>query len=120
MHGQQNDKYTEMYGQQNDKYTGMHGQQNDKYTEMYGQQNDKYTEMHGQQNDKYTGMHGQQNVEIVVLIQTVWDRKGHFQEVGILHFHSQMNKMCIYFFDLLVKIYQSYFLNTKHAGVTQR
>jgi len=32
----------------------MHGQQNDKYTEMqHGQQNDKYTEMqHGQQNDK--------------------------------------------------------------------
>ena len=28
----------------------MHGQQNDKYTEMQGQQNDKYTEMHGQQN----------------------------------------------------------------------
>ena len=28
----------------------MHGQQNDKYTEMHGQQNDKYTEMHGQQN----------------------------------------------------------------------
>jgi len=24
----------------------MHGQQNDKYTEMHGQQNDKYTEMH--------------------------------------------------------------------------
>ena len=39
----------------------MHGQQNDKYTEMHGQQNDKYTEMHGQQNDKYTEMHGQQN-----------------------------------------------------------
>jgi hypothetical protein len=37
----------------------MHGQQNDKYTEMHGQQNDKYTEMHGQQNDKYTEMHGQ-------------------------------------------------------------
>jgi hypothetical protein len=30
----------------------MHGQQNDKYTEMHGQQNDKYTEMHGQQNIK--------------------------------------------------------------------
>ena len=30
----------------------MHGQQNDKYTEMQGQQNDKYTEMHGQQNLK--------------------------------------------------------------------
>jgi hypothetical protein len=30
----------------------MHGQQNDKYTEMHGQQNDKYTEMHGQQNSK--------------------------------------------------------------------
>jgi hypothetical protein len=30
----------------------MHGQQNDKYTEMHGQQNDKYTEMHGQQNAK--------------------------------------------------------------------
>ena len=30
----------------------MHGQQNDKYTEMHGQQNDKYTEMHGQQNVK--------------------------------------------------------------------
>ena len=42
----------------------MHGQQNDKYTEMHGQQNDKYTEMHGQQNDKYTEMHGQQNVKI--------------------------------------------------------
>jgi hypothetical protein len=28
----------------------MHGQQNDKYTEMHGQQNDNYTEMHGQQN----------------------------------------------------------------------
>ena len=41
----------------------MHGQQNDKYTEMHGQQNDKYTEMHGQQNDKYTEMHGQQNVK---------------------------------------------------------
>jgi hypothetical protein len=52
MHGQQNDKYTEMHGQQNDKYTEMHGQQNDKYTEMQGQQNDKYTEMHGQQNVK--------------------------------------------------------------------
>ena len=51
-----------MHGQQNDKYTEMHGQQNDKYTEMQGQQNDKYTEMHGQQNDKYTEMHGQQNV----------------------------------------------------------
>ena len=56
MHGQQNDKYTEMHGQQNDKYTEMQGQQNDKYTEMQGQQNDKYTEMHGQQNDKYTEM----------------------------------------------------------------
>ena len=34
----------------------MHGQQNDKYTEMHGQQNDKYTEMHGQQNFKvYVG-----------------------------------------------------------------
>ena len=62
MHGQQNDKYTEMHGQQNDKYTEMHGQQNDKYTKLHGQQNDKYTEMHGQQNDKYTKMHGQQNV----------------------------------------------------------
>ena len=41
----------------------MHGQQNDKYTEMHGQQNDKYTEMHGQQNDKYTEMHGQQNLK---------------------------------------------------------
>ena len=41
----------------------MHGQKNDKYTEMHGQQNDKYTEMHGQQNDKYTEMHGQQNVK---------------------------------------------------------
>ena len=41
----------------------MHGQQNDKYTEMHGQQNDKYTEMHGQQNDKYTEMNGQQNVK---------------------------------------------------------
>ena len=41
----------------------MHGQQNDKYTEMHGQQNDKYTEMQGQQNDKYTEMHGQQNVK---------------------------------------------------------
>ena len=30
----------------------MHGQQNDKYTEMHGQQNDKNTEMHGQQNVK--------------------------------------------------------------------
>ena len=30
----------------------MHGQQNDKYTEMHGQQNDKYTEMHGQSNVK--------------------------------------------------------------------
>jgi hypothetical protein len=30
----------------------MHGQQNDKYTEMHGQQNDKYNEMHGQQNVK--------------------------------------------------------------------
>jgi hypothetical protein len=30
----------------------MHGQQNDKYTEMHGQQNDIYTEMHGQQNVK--------------------------------------------------------------------
>jgi hypothetical protein len=30
----------------------MHGQQNDKYTEMHGQQNDKCTEMHGQQNIK--------------------------------------------------------------------
>jgi hypothetical protein len=30
----------------------MHGQQNDKYTEMHGQQNDKYTEMHGQQKVK--------------------------------------------------------------------
>ena len=52
MHGQQNDKYTEMHGQQNDKYTEMHGQKNDKYTEMHGQQNDKYTEMHGKQNFK--------------------------------------------------------------------
>jgi hypothetical protein len=42
----------------------MHGQQNDKYTEMHGQQNDKYTEMHGKQNDKYTEMHGQQNIKI--------------------------------------------------------
>jgi len=42
----------------------MHGQQNDKYTEMHGQQNDKYTVMHCQQNDKYTLMHGQQNVKI--------------------------------------------------------
>ena len=42
----------------------MHGQQNDKYTEMRGQQNDKYTETHGQQNGKYTKMHGQQNVKI--------------------------------------------------------
>jgi hypothetical protein len=52
MHGQQNDRYTEMNGQQNDKYTDMHGQQNDRYTEMHGQQNDKYTEMHGKQNVK--------------------------------------------------------------------
>ena len=28
----------------------MHGQKNDKYTEMHCQQNYKYTEMHGQQN----------------------------------------------------------------------
>jgi ribosomal protein S4 len=42
----------------------MHGQQNDKYTEINGQQNDKYNEMHGQQNDKYTEMHGQQNIKI--------------------------------------------------------
>ena len=61
MHGQQNDKYTEMHGQQNDKYTQMHGQQNNKYTEMHDQQNDKYIEVHCQQNDKYTEMHGQQN-----------------------------------------------------------
>ena len=45
----------------------MHGQQNDKYTEMQGQQNDKYTEMHGQQNDKYTEMHGQQNIKKKIL-----------------------------------------------------
>ena len=45
----------------------MHGQQNDKYTEMQGQQNDKYTEMHGQQNDKYTVMHGQKKVKISVV-----------------------------------------------------
>jgi hypothetical protein len=32
----------------------MHGQQNDKYTEMHGQQNDKYTEIHGQQNVRIT------------------------------------------------------------------
>ena len=51
----------------------MHGQQNDKYTEMHGQQNDKYTEMHGQQNDKYTEMHGQQNVKMrrVVFLQNL-------------------------------------------------
>ena len=42
----------------------MHGQKNDKYTEMHGQQNDRYTEMHGQQNDRYTEMHGQQNAKI--------------------------------------------------------
>ena len=59
-----------MHGQQNDKYTEMQGQQNDKYTEMHGQQNDKYTEMHGQQNDKYTEMHGQQNVKIWILIDS--------------------------------------------------
>ena len=41
----------------------MHGQQNEKYTEMHGQQNDKYSEMHGQQNDKNTEMHGQQKVK---------------------------------------------------------
>jgi len=63
MHGQQNNKYTEMHGQQNDKYAEMHGQQNNKYTELHGQQNDKYAEMHGQQNNKYTEMHGQQNVK---------------------------------------------------------
>ena len=42
----------------------MHGQQNDKYTEMHGQQNDKYTEKHDLQNDEYTEMHGQQNIKI--------------------------------------------------------
>jgi len=41
----------------------MHGQQNNKYTEMHGQQNNKYNEMHGQRNNKYTEMHGQQNVK---------------------------------------------------------
>ena len=46
----------------------MHGQQNDKYTEIHGQKNDKYTEMHSQQNDKYTEMHGQQNVKINFLL----------------------------------------------------
>ena len=51
----------------------MHGQQNDKYTEMHGQQNDKYTEMHGQQNDKYTEMHGQQNVKIRPQTQTIYN-----------------------------------------------
>jgi hypothetical protein len=35
----------------------MHGQQNDKYTEMHDQQNDKYTEMHGQQNIKKFYLH---------------------------------------------------------------
>jgi hypothetical protein len=49
----------------------MHGQQNDKYTEMHGQQNDKYTEMHGQQNDKYTEMHGQKNVKKKLSCYTV-------------------------------------------------
>ena len=57
----------------------MHGQQNDKYTEMHGQQNDKYTEMHGQQNDKYTEMHGQQNINIcsavVHLIFSHWHKR---------------------------------------------
>ena len=49
----------------------MHGQQNDKYTEMHGQQNVKYTEMHGQQNDKYTEMHGQQNVKNAITCMNV-------------------------------------------------
>ena len=49
----------------------MHGQQNDKYTEMHGQQNDKYTEMHGQQNVK-------KKVDFVVtfavlMFRTQWD-----------------------------------------------
>jgi hypothetical protein len=48
----------------------MHGQQNDKYTEMHGQQNDKYTEMHGQQNDKYTEMRVQQNFRKVAVFCT--------------------------------------------------
>jgi len=62
-----------MHGQQNDKYTEMRGQQNDKYTEMHGQQNDKYTEMHGQQNDKYTEMHGQQNIEKTCTVSLLWN-----------------------------------------------
>ena len=62
-----------MHGQQNDKYTEMHGQQNDKYTEMHGQQNDKYTEMHGQQNDKYTELHGQQKVkQSLYYLHAIW------------------------------------------------
>jgi len=46
--------------------------------------------------------------------------KGHLQGVRILYFHNQINKMCIHFVDLAMKMYNSYSLNTKQVGVTQR
>ena len=63
----------------------MHGQQNDKYTEMHCQQNDKYTEMHGQQNDKYTEMHGQQNVKMKFLIDN--QQKSHLIQLCLTTTH---------------------------------
>jgi len=71
----------------------MHGQQNDKYTEMYGQQNDKYTEMHGQQNDKYTEMHGQQITQllyIIILVPKVCSAKPNGSSKGTHEFHGDI------------------------------
>ena len=69
----------------------MHGQQNDKYTDMHGQQNDKYTDMHGQQNDKYTEMHGQQNVKIQPSVSALY--VGHHQVVQRTYFKTTI--LCI-------------------------
>ena len=52
--------------------------------------------------------------------QNVSALKGHFQEVEILHFHRQVNKLFTHFVDLPVKMYHSHSLNTEHVGVTQR
>jgi hypothetical protein len=80
-----------MHGQQNDKYTEMHGQQNDKYTDMHGQQNDKYTEMHGQQNDIYTDTHGKQNVK------SYFDWMGLFQNLR----HEVKNLQTVFNFEFV-------------------
>jgi hypothetical protein len=84
----------------------MHGQQNDKYTEMHRQQNDNYTEMHGQQNIKSCFGVWSCNRVSGCLVCNGYERKllcsCELSEILILEFYD--NRGVIIVLKILVKI----------------